>query len=302
MSRENLPANAVRRMGLGTVQFGLQYGVSAPDCQVSQRQACDILQSAFTAGVRVIDTAPAYGNSESVVGQCTSTMDEFSVITKTAPTRSMRVQIDDVDHVRRTLEHSLVRLGRESLYGVLVHHAEDLLVPGGERLFDMLREFQAKGKAIKIGVSIYTGEQVRALLEKFDVDLVQLPLNIFDQRLIADGTLALLKARQVEIHVRSAFLQGLLLMRPEQVPDSIAQVRPRLNEFRERCRRNGMTPLAAALQFVLQQSNVDCVIVGVHTSMQLQECINVAVSPSPYFEYEEFACDDERIIDPRRWN
>ena len=107
--------------------------------------------------------------------------------------------------------------GRGNVYGLLAHHADDLLVPGGRRVFEEMQRLLEEGLVRKIGVSVYSGQQIDSILELYTPDIVQLPLNLFDQRLLESGHLEKLKRRGVEIHARSVFLQGLLLIEPDQV-------------------------------------------------------------------------------------
>src|SRR5262249_43348603 len=129
----------------------------------------------------------------------------------------------NADMLVQTFERSLLRLRQQNIYGLLIHDINFLLQTGGDAVWATLRSLQGQGLVEKIGVSVYTGQQIDAVLARFDPTLVQLPINILDQRLILDGHLKKLKARGVEIHARSIFLQGLLLMHPRDVPNHMQQ-------------------------------------------------------------------------------
>ena len=282
-------------LALGTAQFGLRYGVAAPDYQVPESEACALLDLAHRSGISMLDTAPAYGESEAILGRCLAARKApFQIVTKTLP-RS------DADSAGPRFAASLARLGCRSVHGLLVHHAGDLLCPEGERLFAFLAERRARGEALKIGVAVYTRAEAEAVLERYRLDIVQLPVSVFDQRLEADGTLAAIKRMGVEIHARSVFLQGLALMDPEGVPPALASARPLIARFRAALARQGVSPVAGALAYVCRLAEVDRIVVGVHSAGQLMECVTALRTPPPRVDFSGFACTDERVVDPRRW-
>lgn len=289
------------KLGLGTAQFGLPYGISGPGYRVAPDEVGEIVKLAEACAVTLLDTAPAYGDSERIVGERLPAHHEFAIVTKTVPLRAQRVDAAAIEHVERTFAQSLQRLRRRSVYAVLVHTASDLLVPGGERLYGCAVRWRADGRATKIGVSVYTKDELEALLARYTFDLVQVPVNVLDQRLVIDGTLARLKARGIELHARSVFLQGLLLMEPRDIPQTAARARPFVTRFREMMAKSGVSPLAAALRYVARLSEIDRIIVGVHSAAQLSECVRALDDATMLPDCADLRCDDERAIDPRRW-
>ncbi|MBX7199606.1 MAG: aldo/keto reductase, partial [Rhodospirillaceae bacterium] len=203
--------------------------------------------------------------------------------------------------VAAALEESLTRLRRASVYAVLVHDAGNLLAPGADRLWRVLERFRAGGKARRIGVSVYNPEQARAVAAAFPIEIIQLPFNIYDQRFLASGVLAELKGRGVEVHARSAFLQGLLLMPPAGLPPHFAAIRARHAALHALFAGNGAGALAAALHFCLAQPSIDRVVVGCETAAQFGEIRDAAASPLPDVLYSDFAVDDVNILEPSRW-
>ena len=171
---------------------------------------------------------------------------------------------------------SLDRLKQSSVYGLLVHRVDDLLKPGGDRLYDAMASFKQRGLVAKIGFSAYTPEQVECATALFHFDMIQAPVNVLDQRLLMGGHLARLKTQGIEIHARSVFLQGLLLMEPEATPPYFAPIRHRLQDWRAVATQHGLTPLEAALGFVLGLKDVDVVLCGVNNVAQLEEVIHAA--------------------------
>ncbi len=283
------------KIALGTVQFGLDYGVSNSAGRVAQDEAVRILDRASAAGIGVIDTAWAYGGSEEVLGLL-GAAERFRIITKTAP-------LDDlgVEGVSARFAESSQRLGADPLYGLLVHHAGDLLGREGAALAAEVRRLKASGAVDRIGVSAYNAEELFASLEVLGgADLVQVPVNVFDQRLIRNGALTELRNRGVEVHARSAFLQGLLLIHPEETPSYFGPIGEHLLGWHEFCAAHDMSPLSAALSFVTELETVDQVVVGVESAEQLAQIVGVSAQ-LPVGGFEEFALEDEAFIEPSRW-
>jgi aryl-alcohol dehydrogenase-like predicted oxidoreductase len=290
----------VSALGLGTAQLGLPYGVSNRDGRPSEAEAAAIVGRALEHGVRVFDTAPAYGEAEALLGRLLPADADVRVVTKTAPGGEGGAATPDT--VRRAVERSLERLRRDSLDALLVHHGSELAGPGGGRLATCLLELRDAGLARRLGVSVYDRAELDAARELLPLDLVQLPLNAFDRRLAADGTIDELHAAGVEVHARSAFLQGLLLMKPEELPAGLAAAEPPLRRFHKLRRERGLGPIEAALGAVREVPGVDVVLVGVNSARELDECAAaIGAAAGPAIDPAEIAIDDPTAIDPRRW-
>jgi len=288
------------RLALGTVQFGLAYGVSHEGGRVPLEEARRILELAARSGVDTLDTAAAYGDSETVLGEIAGEDSPFAVVTKTLPIRAETIDDDAAARVETAFRESLRRLRRKQAYALLVHDAGDILNPGGERVWTRLERLRAEGLVGKIGLSVYEGAAIEAAMDRFAIEILQAPLSVFDQRLLVDGALARAAGRRVEIHVRSALLQGLLLMRPDDAAARLPAAVERLRAWRGALAELGVAPLAAALGFALAQPIVAKVVVGVHSAAHLAECL-AAAEAAPRLDYARFACDDPEIIDPRLW-
>jgi aryl-alcohol dehydrogenase-like predicted oxidoreductase len=289
------------KLGLGTAQFGLAYGVSNTAGQTPPDEVRAVLALAEAEGLDVLDTAPEYGTSEQALGAALDASHRFRIVTKTPPLGACRTAGEAVGRLEDAFQRSLERLGLRQVYGLLVHHAADLTGPHGAAILAALRSLQRRGVAQKIGVSVYLRPDVRALLQREPFDIVQLPLNVFDQRPLHDGTLARLKARGVEIHARSLFLQGLLLMSPDALPSGLRVVEPALRRFREASVRSGGNPLSACLGFAASVPEIDVAIVGVNHAAHLREILGAVRSGVPRMDYAPFGLEDEAILDPLRW-
>lgn len=288
------------KIGLGTVQFGLDYGISNQDGQTSPEEIARILDVARENRIKVVDTAALYGTSEEVLGRTLPHDHDFRIVTKTIRLDAGRITTADADRLERAFIASLEKLGSKSVYGLMFHNADDLLAQGGEILMERLKILQQNGRVRKIGASVYTADQIDRILERFDIDLIQLPMNVLDQRLLAGGYLAALKSRGIEIHVRSAFLQGLLLMAPENVPDCFAPVRRHLKKYHEYLQANGITPVQAALGFLAGRDEFDIIVCGVNNHRQLMELCRSA-NPLPGIDFSPFALDDADLLNPSQW-
>lgn len=290
------------RLGVGTVQFGTDYGISNVIGRPSLGEVHRILQAAVENGIDLLDTAALYGDAEQVIGSALPLRHTFRIVTKTAQFRKERITSDDVHTLEQTFHVSLLRLRQTSVYGLLAHHADDLLTPGGELLYEKMVEFKKSRMARKIGASVYQAEQIDALLEKYSLDIVQLPVNLLDQRLVSSGHLKRLKSMNVEIHSRSAFLQGLLLIPPDHLPDYFHPVQGLLSAYNAWLCHQGLTPLEGALAYVAAQPDIDNVIVGVCSRGELAEIAEIWKGLSrEAVDLAAFQCDDERFVNPSMW-
>lgn len=268
------------RVGIGSVQFGLPYGISNTAGQTTEDEVHQILHYASQQGIRLIDTAPAYGNAELVLGR--HSLSDFKVVSKFLAGR------DVLEQLNSTLHHLRV----STLYGYLAHQPGELLTDAAP--WSKLLKMRDQGKIQKLGVSLYYPDELARLHEKgIKPDIVQVPYNYFDRRF--EPLFKSLKSDGVEIHIRSAFLQGLFFMNPTQLPDYFNAIKPILAQLQQ-----DITSLPARLlNFVLANSHVDYVILGVENLAQLQTNLLAIKSGHTFFEHDwEIA---EEILIPAKW-
>jgi aryl-alcohol dehydrogenase-like predicted oxidoreductase len=275
------------RLGIGTVQFGQAYGVSNTRGQVEHAEAALILKRAAQAGVRVLDTAANYGAAEDVLTRLNTR--PFRIVTKTCSVK------DGVEAVVARARQSAERLKADTL---LVHAAADLEAPG---LWPALQRLKNGGVFRRIGISTYVADDPAALAARFKPDCMQLPFSLLDQRLLQDGSLARLAEMGVEVHARSLFLQGLLLMPPDALPANLSAAAPHLTALRARLDAAGTTPLAAALGFVLARPEIAIGVVGVTGLDEMEDIIAAAAAPLPEMDWDACALEDAHILTPSRW-
>ena len=285
------------KLALGTVQFGLVYGVANTYGRVTEQKAGAILQCAQACGLDTLDTAIAYGDSEAVLGQLG--IARWNTVTK-LPAVPDDCQ-DVAQWVYEQIQQSINRLGVSQLHGVLLHRPAQLLEKMGPALYGALQNIKAQGKTRKIGVSVYGPADLDALFDAYALDLVQAPLNILDRGLVESGWAGRLHDAGVEVHTRSAFLQGLLLMPAAQRP---AKFNPWANVWRAWdgwLKQEGLTPLQACLRYVTNLPQIDRVVVGVDTVAQLKQIVQVAdgkLATLPQFD----TLQDARLINPASWS
>ncbi len=277
------------KLALGTVQFGLDYGIANQGGQVLIDEVRGILDYAKQNNINTLDTAPSYGNSEQVLGKVG--IDNFHVVTKTAPLKL------GVKNVLQSFHQSLKSLKTNNVDGLLVHNIDDTQDKQFDLLYEELNQLKQQGLINKIGFSTYTPEQVNFLLENFDFDLIQLPFNIFDTRLIEGGELQALKNKGVEVHARSVFLQGLLL-NFERLDNYFSKWRNDFDIYQEMVKESDLSLLEYALNFALSIQEIDKILVGVNSEKQLREITQAVDKQSDLHAYP---INNINLLNPSLW-
>lgn len=272
------------KIGLGSVQFGLPYGISNQTGQTPIDEVSKILDSAFAEGIRIIDTASAYGTSESVIGMLNN--NRFSIVSKFGPSSSVK-------DIRQQLENSLSALNAKSLYGYLAHLPLDLLE--NPIVWQELQKMKTENKIQKIGFSLNAPNEYYLLKAAgIQPDLVQVPFNYFDTRF--KEVLTELKAKDCEVHTRSTFLQGLFFTETEKLSSFFDELKPNL-QYLHKSYKSKLE--GVLLSYVLQQDFIDVVIMGVENVTQLKKNLeSIAVAP----ELEPLAVSfPEKLVMPMHW-
>jgi len=290
-------AGRLDKIGLGTVQFGLPYGISNVRGQVEIAEVMSILKLAAELGIIWLDTAADYGTAEAVLGAAIGDWGRFRVITKTLP-----LGPSGIDAVIGRVAESSRLLRRRSLDALLVHGAGDLNAETGAALWQAMQSLKRSGAVQKIGISAYFDQDPLALAQRYAPDLMQISVSILDQRMIRSGDLERIKQLGVQIHARSVFTQGLLFLTPDQLPPKLAHGAGRLAEIKRTIASGGASLMQAALGFVLDRSDIDLIVVGVTNTRELAEIVAVARGPRPIgLDWEGLALEDPLLIDPRAW-
>ena len=285
-------------LALGTVQFGLIYGAAHSGPRPSLDQISEILDAARAHGVRCLDTAIGYGDAEARLGQCG--VRDFDVVTKIPP---LPLGMSDPSSwVFEQIEAALDRLKKDSLYAVLIHRTSDLFGSQGDAIARGISELMAQGLTQRVGVSVYRPDELETAQQLLPLGLVQCPANVIDQRILNSPVVHCLNLQGVEIHARSAYLQGILLQTPNQRNAYFDRFSTALGRWDNYLRDTGMPASHVALGYIAGHPLVDAAVVGVQSKEQFEEAIvaagNVFTDPA----IADLACMDEDLIDPSRWS
>lgn len=275
----------------------MHYGIGNRDGQVSRSKAKDMLQLAATNGIDTLDTAIAYGDSETCLGEVGT--QGFRIVTKLPAVPDDCANVDV--WMQQQLGASLDRLGVTAVYGLLLHRSEQLLGPNGVALYRALQGLKDAGQIQKLGVSIYSPDELDALMPQFRFDLVQAPFNLVDRRLDRTGWLQRLKGSGVEVHARSVFLQGLLLMAKADMPAKFEPWSELWHRWQQWHSDQNISPVQACLALPLSFPEIDRVIVGADSVSQLAQILSARNNISP-FELPDLHCEDENLINPAKWS
>ena len=253
---------------LGTAQFGLDYGVANKTGKVSKDEVFYIFKYAQKLGLKTLDTSIAYGNSEQVMGEFfLEAKDSFEVVSK------ILVDLDNFDSnkTKQIVYDSLQRLNFQALYGCLIHRFDDYVKC--DHIWTVLEDLKREGVIKKIGFSLYRLEELELLYErKVSFDLIQLPFSVFDRRF--EKYFKLLKEKNVEIHVRSIFLQGLAFLDEGNLPTYLLDAQPQLKYLKKIATDKKISIEALCINFVLLNSYIDKVIIGIDSLAHLKSNVS----------------------------
>lgn len=265
------------KLELETIQFGTK--------QTDRVKIQELLDFAKSSDIYSLDTGFLYGNSEQILGEYN--LEDFDVVTKTTKIDRTLSRQENFERFRDSFYLSQKRLGYIELHGLMFHDAEDLLSEQGLALWDLVNDFKDKEYVRKLGTVVRTPEQLIEVLDLIDIDIVQIPLNLLDQRFV--GLLSELKKKHIEIHTRSTFLQGLLLKNEYQIPESLRGIKPILASIPE-------PKIATALSLPKYIKEVDKIIVGACTVEDLTCLIDMYNVDVGNLDYEQFKLSDSSFI------
>ena len=285
----------MNRIVLGGAQLGLPYGILNGGETLSREEVARILDTAVDHGIDSIDTAIAYGQSESIIGE--TSQNRFNIISKLPP---LPVDVSNVSEwVHSQVQGSLSRLKCTSLDALLLHRPQDLTGAQGAELYAAIGSLMAEKMIHRFGVSIYSPDDLEGIIGTFDIHVVQAPLNVFDRRIL--GVTDQLSALNIEVHARSVFLQGVLIASPKDRPQRFEPWSEHFALFDEWVRSSGMSAMACCLGFALQQPGIAKLVIGTTSAESLDEIMNSI--PNSVLEVPtHLQSSVEQLIDPRFWN
>lgn len=294
---QKYPTRHFSRLVLGTAQMSGSYGVVGSNHDFTPDTNRRIIGECRNLNIGYIDTAVAYGEAENRLGEIG--ISDFKVITK-LPRLSDYPDVSTA--IEKFISSSMKRLNNSEISGILLHDIGDLKSDNAKSIMDTLQNTKKIGLVEKIGISAYSPDEVYSVIEQFDIDIVQAPLNPFDQRMLSSGCAQRLFNEGIEFHARSIFLQGTLLANHSQLPKFLTKWDLAWKKWSEFVRGNNQYALEICLAFVLHLEEVTRIVVGVHNNNELQQIASAIENLPEQIEYGHLGQDDLDLIDPRRWN
>lgn len=265
---------------LGTAQLGMQYGINNKVGKLDKELVFEILDTAIENNIMMWDTASIYGEAEALLG-------EYLVAHKDV-TRDVKIiskqcqSVDGLDHkavekcIREELQQSLERLHREYLDGYLLHSYREI---DNSDTIRTLHELKTEGLVRAVGVSVYEIDEAEKAIEGGGIDYLQMPCSVFDQRGLTSGVFRGAKEKGITVFTRSVFLQGLLIMKEEEIPNYLSEIKPYVAEFDHILNKYNIEKKHAVLKYILSQSVIDYMVFGVETKEQLREIVEEKKAP-----------------------
>jgi aryl-alcohol dehydrogenase-like predicted oxidoreductase len=285
-----------KKIILGTVQLGLSYGINNSKGKPTKNQAFEILEEAHKNGIKFLDTAAAYGDSEEVIGSFhSSSQKHFSILTK--------FHAEGDDQISNLVSSALKRLNVPKLEVLFFHSYQDFKA-NPNILLDLLQEVKA-GRINKIGVSVYTNQEIENLLDFDDVKVIQAPFNLLDNESKRAETFKKAKAKGKEIHTRSVFLQGLFFKDTESLTETLSPLKTHLQKIANLAKASNLSVASLALNYALTKNYIDGVLIGVEDVQQLKSNIAALEENLPLKvsqEIDQIAVSNINLLNPAQWN
>jgi aryl-alcohol dehydrogenase-like predicted oxidoreductase len=296
---------SLSKIGLGTVQFGVDYGYTK---KKTQQEVDEILLLASKCNINYLDTANEYGDSEKKIGKFLTENDaNFIIFTKLKKLDEEQCHNKGTikEAMMSSVQESLINLGQDSIDFLLLHQADPYIISNTE-VFDNLLSFKKEGIIKGFGVSVYEPNEVKFILNQYGdiVDFFQIPLNIFDRRF--EAVLDMLYARKIGVICRSIYLKGIIPCANEQVPEGLKGILPYKDKLQKMSKASRLTSKEMALLSVTSDKRVSSTILGIDTLDELRENVSIIENKSVLFQLgakiTELEITDEDLIDPRKWS
>ena len=290
----------VNKIILGTVQLGLNYGINNTNGKPSTDEAMAILNLAYDSGISILDTAEAYGNSQEIIGLFHKKHPDkkFEVITKLS-------QVENITNttLKQLVENNIKTLQVTNLYCYMFHHFDEFLEK--KELIKELLVLKKEKKIQKIGISIYHNSELSYILENTTYfDIIQVPFNLLDNASIKKELLEKAKRKNIEIHVRSVFLQGLFFKPLDQLPEKLKVLEKEIIKLQNIQKENEIDMATLALKYTLEKKYIDYCLIGVDSVVQLKNNLKTIVkrTPIPHQEIDTIKVENTELLNPTNWN
>ena len=283
---------------LGTVQFGLKYGINNTDGQIHEAEVIEILDLCKESNISTLDTAAAYGTSEEQIGnyfELGGHAKDFRVITKFSLKNGLSM--------KDSLNHSLGKLKVDCVDTIMFHNFDDYKNTNTKEL-DALMEHKGK-KFLKLGISLYTNEQMNEVCDLGIFNVIQTPFNALDNHNLRGDTMVKLKEKGIETHTRSVFLQGLFFMNLNSIPSKLKPLGKYLKKLDELTNDFKISKEALALQYVMSRDYIGGVLIGVDSLKQLKtnlESLHLNVPKDVFNAIDSIVVNESELLNPAIWH
>ncbi|MFT2112608.1 aldo/keto reductase [Marinomonas sp. 2405UD68-3] len=291
------------KLALGTVQFGVDYGVSNTQGKPSTQEVHNILQLAAEKQIVTLDSAIGYGDSHSAISSFNELHNYFSIITKIPPFQAKQFDSHSQQQYVEYIDQCFSELKCSHLNAILFHQVADIFKPGVEPILNYLEQLKAKHNITHTGVSLYSGVNITELVQHPSINLVQIPFNAFDNYFKKNNALTCFKDNNITVHARSVFLQGLLLMPIDKLNDYFLPWRKYLKQFHLIAKQLNVSALTLCLAYVEKEPSIDRIVVGVNSECELTEIFNAyeTINTLNLLELPSLAIDAPQLTNPALW-
>lgn len=289
---------------IGTAQLGMNYGISNNSSKMKTNDFNKIIKYSIANNINFIDTANTYGNSENLIGKTLKKIDDkstFKVISKFNNLRNIQKK-KIREKIFHQIELSIKKLGTKKLYAALIHNVKDLESKKKKEIYNVFLNLKKKGLVEKIGFSAYETKDLKKYLIKYKFDIVQFPFSIFDQRILDKKIQNLLKRKKIEVHIRSIFLQGLLLLPAKKIPKKF-NLEENLKKWNNYLLENKINNIDACIKFILRYNFYKKIVIGFNNFSQFKHVVNrfkILKKNKMKINFKNFENKSE-LINPSKW-
>jgi len=281
---------------LGSANFDQVYGIRKNF--ISKSEIKKLLEFALKNKIKTIDSSPTYGKSEKIIGILNR--NRFKIISKISIKPNNKKKYINI-WVKKSVKNSLHNLKIKKFECLLLQNAKSLLGKNGDEIYESIKNIKTIGLTNKIGISIYDFNILDKILKKFKFDLIQAPFNIVDQRLFKTGWLKILKKKKIQVHARSTFLQGILLLKYNQIPKKLKKFNKSWQIWENWLKKNKLNSLQACLSFVFNQHQLDGVVISHNSRNDLKKNLEIIKKNKSLFTVSNLNIKQNKFIDPRKW-
>lgn len=277
---------------IGSAQFGSDYGISNREGIVKKNEIIRLLKLCEEKGITDIDTAPAYGDAENILGECLN--NKWKITTKISSLHEKNISFRS--WVNESIKASLDKLKRKKITNILFHSAEDFKKFDKAEVNDVLEDLKIRGLVENIGVSVYYPSEIFSLYDFYNFNVFQIPLNYLDKRFLDHKVLLATKARKTKLIARSIFLQGLLLMNRNEQIERFPQYSKIWNENYDWHKLNKTSQIQSCINFIESIKDINGYVIGVQNTKQLDEIVNLSKQSNNIFPKFNLDIDDKLLI------